>query len=109
MGLFGRKKKQTNCLAAELDGRLLNDAYRRYMDENGSPREDGLGRGGRINTANGHVILTCDGQEVFINSDINSVTCGELMSHNGAIFSGFNELTGQQDTIIVHYNARFRQ
>ncbi len=109
MGLFRKKKKVAPCLALELDGRELLDLNRRYIDENGSPREEGLGRGGRINTANGHVILTCGDREVFVNSDISTVTCGELMSHNGAIFSGFNELTGKQDTIVVHYNARFRQ
>ncbi len=109
MGLFGKKKKVPYSFAAELDGRLLIDVCRRYMDENGSPREEGLGRDGRINTANGHVIITCGEREVFVNSDITTVSCGELMSHNGALFSGFNELTGQEDTILVHYNARFRQ
>ena len=91
MGLFKRKKPEVS-VAARLDGRLLQYAVRRYMDENGNPQEDGLGKGGRINTANGHVILSCGGKDVFINSDIETVQCGELMSLAGAIFTGYNEL-----------------
>ena len=109
MGLFSRKKKQPQSVAERLDGRELQYAMRRYMDENGSPQEDGLGRGGRINTANGHVILTCGDREVFVNSDITTVHCAELLSLGGAIFTGFNELTGKEDTIVVYYQSRFRQ
>ncbi len=108
MGLF-RKKKKVESVAARLDGMELQFAARRYLDENGSPTEDGLGHGGRINTANGHVILTCGGRDVFINSDIDTVECGELMSLKGAIFTGYNEVTGQEDSIIVYYTSRFRQ
>ena len=109
MGLFSRKKKQPQSVAERLDGRELQYAMRRYMDENGSPQEDGLGRGGRINTANGHVILTCGDREVFVNSDVTAVHCAELLSLGGAIFTGFNELTGKEDTIVVYYQSRFRQ
>ncbi len=108
MGLFTKKKKEDS-VAARLDGMELQFVARRYLDENGNPREDGLGHGGRINTAHGHVILTCGGREVFVNSDIHTVECGELMSLKGAIFTGFNELIGREDTIIVYYTSRFRQ
>ena len=108
MGLFGNKKKKVprDSAAARLDGRELLYAVRRYMDADGSPREDGLGKGGRINTANGHVILTCGGREGFVNPDITTVQCGELMSLAGAIFTGYNELTGGEDTVVVYYAGR---
>jgi|GEM_PF-1916229 len=108
MALF-RKNKKTESVAERLDGMELQFLARRYLDENGSPREDGLGHGGRINTANGHVILTNSRQEVFVNHQIDTVECGELMSLKGAIFRGFNELTGREDTIVVYYTSRFRQ
>ena len=109
MALFGRKKaKKGNDTAARLDGRELLYAVRRYTDENGSPTEDGLGRGGRIDTANGHVIITCGDREVFVNGDAAAVECGELMNLSGAIFSGFNEVIGRDDTVIAYYQARFR-
>lgn len=107
MGLFKKKKAEENA-AKRLDGRLLQFAFRRYLDENGNPQEKGLGKGGRINTANGHVILSCGGKDVFINQDINSVQCGELMSLGGAIFTGYNEVIGKEDTVVVYYESRFR-
>ena len=104
---FKRKKKaEVSEIALRLDGKLLTLVARRYMDENGSPQEEGLGRGGRIDTANGHVILSTDKGEVFVNSDITTVECGELMSKGGALFSGLNELTGQEESIVCYYSKR---
>ena len=108
MALFWKKKKAEN-VAERLDGMELQFLARRYLDENGSPREDGLGHGGRINTANGHVILTNSEREVFVNHRIETVECGELMSLKGASFRGYNELTGREDTVVVYYTSRFRQ
>ncbi len=106
--MFWNKKKKpvVSEVALRLDGRELLLLARRYMDENGNPQEDGLGRGGRIDTANGHVILSNGEREVFYNSDIAAVQCAELMSLGGAIFTGFNELTGEEDTIVVYYTNR---
>ena len=52
------------------------------------------------------MILTCGGREVFVNPDITTVQCGELMSLAGAIFTGYNELTGGEDTVVVYYAGR---
>lgn len=101
-----KKKAEVSETALRLDGKLLTLVARRYMDENGSPQEEGLGRGGRIVTANGHVILSTDKGEVFVNSDISTVECGELMSKGGALFSGLNELTGQEESIVCYYTKR---
>ncbi len=109
MGLFSRKKKRKDSVAERLDGRELLYAVRRYMDGDGNPTEDGLGRGGRIDTAHGHVIISCGGKDVFVNNDVDSVECGELMSLGGAIFKGYNEIVGKEDTIIAYYQSRFRQ
>lgn len=101
-----KKKVETSKTALRLDGKLLTLVARRYMDETGSPQEEGLGRGGRIDTANGHVILSTDKGEVFVNSDISAVECGELMSKGGALFTGVNELSGQEETIVCYYTKR---
>lgn len=101
-----KKKAEVSEIALQLDGKLLTLVARRYMDENGSPQEEGLGRGGRIDTANGHVILSTDKGEVFVNSDISVVDCAELMSKGGAMFTGFNELTGKEETIVCYYTRR---
>ena len=104
--MFWKKKKEgktANETALRLDGRQLSSLALRYMDENGSPQEVGLGRGGRVDTANGHVLLWNENKEVFYNSDISSVECAELMSKNGAIFTGINEFSGREETIVVYY------
>ena len=101
-----KKKVEVSETALRLDGKLLTLVARRYIDENGSPQEEGLGRGGRIDTANGHVILTTDKGEVFVNGDISNVECGELMSKGGAMFTGVNELTGKEETIVCYYTRR---
>ena len=106
--MFWKRKKQppVNETALMLDGKELTLVARRYMDENGNPQEEGLGRGGRINTANGHVIINTDKREVFVNHDISTVECGELMSKGGALFTGYNELTGEEESIICYYTKR---
>ena len=106
--MFWRRKKKAEIseTALRLDGKLLTLVARRYIDDNGNPQEEGLGRGGRIDTANGHVILSTDKGEVFVNSDISAVECAELMSKGGAIFTGVNELTGQKETIVCYYTRR---
>lgn len=106
--MFWKRKPKSSVseTALLLDGRELTLVARRYMDENGSPKEEGLGRGGRINTANGHVIINTDKREVFKNHDISTVECGELMSKGGALFTGLNELNGQVESIICYYTKR---
>lgn len=105
--MFWRKKKpEVSETALRLDGKELTLVARRYVDENGNPQEEGLGRGGRINTANGHVILSTDKGEVFVNHDVSTVECGELMSKGGALFTGYNELNGNVESIIAYYTKR---
>lgn len=106
MFLNRKRKTQVSEAALRLDGKELTLVARRYTDENCNPQEEGLGRGGRIDTANGHVILSTDKGEVFVNSDISTVECAELMSKGGAIFTGMNELNGQEETIVCYYTKR---
>ena len=108
LGLLSRKKKGTVSAAERLDGRELLYVVRRYIDGDGNPKEDGLGHGGRIDTANGHVIISCGDKEVFVNADMAAVECAELMSLGGAIFTGYNEVIGKEDTVVAYYQSRFR-
>ena len=106
--MFWKKKKSAEIseTALRLDGKELTLVARRYIDENGNPQEEGLGRGGRINTANGHVIINTSKGDVFVNHNISTVECGELMSKGGALFTGYNELNGQTESIIAYYTNR---
>ncbi len=107
MGIFSRnreKKQQQEKedLLRRLDGRELHYVVRRNKSGSG-PAEQVLGKGGRIMTASGQVRLMAGDTEVFCNDHPETVTCGELMSLNGVMFQGYNQLLGQDDTIICYY------
>lgn len=106
MGLFSRKKNKaadTNtALLARIDGKLIRYVTRRETDENGSPRETVLGKEGRIHVLADRVAVSCNGQEVF-SCAADGVKCGELMSLEGVVFTGFNTLLGQMDTVVAYY------
>lgn len=106
MGLFSRKKSKaadTNtALLARIDGRLIRYVTRRDTDENGSPRETVLGKEGRIHVQPDYVAVSSNGKEVF-RCTPEDVKCGELMSLEGVVFTGINQLTGQMDTVVAYY------
>lgn len=108
MGLFARHREKKEREAREallrrLDGKELHYAVRRSVKADGSPAEQVLGKGGRIMTANGQLRLMAGDTEVFCNDRPETVACGELMSLNGVMFQGYNQLLDREDTIIAYY------
>mgnify|MGYP000017957307 CR=1 FL=1 len=106
MGLFGRKKAKTGGggaeLLAKIDGRLVRYVTRRGVDENGSPTETVLGKEGRIMTQNGRIVVMSGGREVF-RCAAEEASCGELMSLEGVVFTGPNELSGKRESVVAYY------
>lgn len=106
MGIFSRGKKKTadtnRELLSRIDGRLVRYVTRRGTDEDGNPTETVLGKEGRITVQHGMAAVSCDGREVF-RCDVEEVKCGELMSLEGAVFTGVNALSGQEDTVVAYY------
>ncbi len=106
MGLFSKnriKKQQQEKeeLLSRLDGRELHYVVRR--NKGNGPAEQVLGKGGRIMTASGQLRLMAGDVEVFVNDHPETVDCGELMSLNGVMFQGYNQLLDREDTVICYY------
>lgn len=105
MGLFNRKKK-TDSMPEEalraLDGRELKYVIRREQDENGSPRETVLGKGGRFMVLPDRVIVMAGGREVF-NAPLDTVKSGELMSLDGVVISGEDAVSGRFAMVVGYY------
>ena len=79
-----------------LDGRLLKYAVRRETDENGSPIEVVLGKDGRLMVLEDRVIVMAGGKEAF------SAPL-ELMSLDGVVVSGRDDVTGTYATVVGFY------
>lgn len=109
MGLFSRRKQSkeraaVDALWSRLDGKELQYVVRRTIDENGSPKEVVLGKGGRIMAPGDFIAVYAGQKQVFINHAPATVTCGELMALNGVRIEGRNELTDKQDTLLAYYS-----
>ncbi len=109
MGLFARRKYKKERalieqLMARLDGKELQYVVRRSVKEDGSPKEDVLGKGGRIMAPGDFVAVYAGQKQVFINHAPRTVTFGELMALNGVRIEGHNELTDANDVLIAYYS-----
>ncbi len=106
MGWFRRGSKKSDSMADEtlrrLDGKLLKYAARRELDENGSPVEVILGKDGRLMVLEDRVIVMAGGKEAF-SAPLASVKSGELMSLDGVVISGDDEVTGTHATVVGFY------
>lgn len=100
-----RQKKaaaQARVLLSRLDGREIQYAARRDRDEQGSPVETVLGKGGRIWLHGDEVRLSSRTADLFF-CGMNQVEAGELMSGDGLVLKGVNTLTGRQETVVAYY------
>ena len=106
MGLFSRRKQKqldTNTeLLAKIAGRIIRDVTSRGTDENGNPMETVLGKDGRINTLHDRIVISCGGTEVF-RCDTALAKCGELMSLEGVVVTGPNQVTGRTESVVAYY------
>ena len=105
-GWFRRGAKKSDSMADEalrrLDGRLLKYAVRRETDENGSPIEVVLGKDGRLMVLEDRVIVMAGGKEAF-SAPLETVKSGELMSLDGVVVSGRDDVTGTYATVVGFY------
>ena len=89
-------------LLAKIDGRIIRYVTCRGIDENGNPMETVLGKEGRINTLHDRIVISCSGTEVF-RCDTALAKCGELMSLEGVVVTGPNQVTGRTESVVAYY------
>lgn len=100
MNIFGGRKRETKSALKRVDGAAIRYATSRNSD--GSERI--LGRKGRVNLIDDRVTLLCDGKSVF-SCSVNEVSCSELLSGDGAIFSGVDCDSGQHMTVVAYFTS----
>ena len=85
-----------------MDGREVKYVTQRVRDENGNPKEEILGKAGRVAVIDGEIRVMCGAEDVFrcMASDAKYFI---LMSGNGMTVSGVNSLNGVQMDITVYY------
>ncbi len=88
-----RKKK-----AATYDNLLLE-----YVTEHVGGEEVVLGKGGSVSVRRGEVIVLCAGEIVF-RAIAKDLSCSDLLSGNGAIFSGWDLISQSERNIVVHFS-----
>lgn len=99
MGWFTKKKK--SAVPEEVlryDGKLLTYAVRRDPDG-----EIVIGKNGRICAATERLELRFDDGSVPFACPAATATCGELMSRNGVLITGDDEITGKRVSVVAYY------
>lgn len=105
MSLFSKKlPKNENSRAFRLakaktfDGLLLQ-----YVTERTDSGEIVLGKGGSVSVREGEVIVLC-AQEIVFRCPAEELSASDLLSGNGAIFTGVDTLCGRERTLVVHFS-----
>jgi len=84
--------------AAKISGQAV-----KYVTERKDDNDDIVGRGGSVTAVDNKLIIDSSGERLFI-SEIRDVDISWLMSGNGVIISGPNELEdGRHRALTVHF------
>lgn len=102
MGLFSKKSNAQKAVLKTFNGRQINYVTRR-IEENGSVRDDIIGKNGRIAVKDGMIHVICGTTDLFL-CPVKDAECNLLLSGNGATVKGFNSVINAPDSIIVYYN-----
>lgn len=102
MFLFKKKKPKNDEVLAKMDGRQIKYVTRRVRDADGNPKEEILGKSGRVICIDGEIRVMCGTTDVF-RCMAEDATCFILMSGNGMTVSGINTIDGVQMDIIVYF------
>jgi len=101
--LFKKTKKKTDIIK-KFNGKQVSYVTRR-VEDNGSVKDEIVGKSGRISINEGKVSVICGTESIYESTD-NSTDCNMLMSGNGATIEGNNQITGRYDKLIVYF-AKF--
>lgn len=98
MGFFFKKKKAVDPVWERVDGKHISYAVRRDPET-----EVVIGKDGRICAATDLLELRfTDGSIPFV-CPIEGAQCGELMSRNGVLITGDDQVTGKRISVVAYY------
>ncbi len=100
---FGKRKKVENVdVLLQMDGREIKYVTQRIRKEDGTVKENILGKRGRIVVLDGEIRVMCEAKDVFRCNAEESVYY-TLLSGDGITVSGVNKVNGEKMDIIVYY------
>ena len=101
--MFGFKKKpKEDTVLRQMDGREIKYVTKRVRKEDGTVREEILGKTGRIIVLDDEIRVMCGETDVF-RCMVADATYYMLLSGDGITVSGVNSINGQHMDIIVYY------
>lgn len=78
------------------------DKLLKYVTERGEGGDVVIARDAYICVSAGFVYVNSETASIFKCRD-NAVQSGELMSHDGVIFTGFDEISGKERSIVCYF------
>lgn len=102
MFLFKKKKPKCDEVLSKMDGRQVKYVTKRVRDESGNPKEEILGKSGRIVVIDGEIRVMCGAEDVF-RAMAEDSEYYILMSGNGMTVRGVNTLNGEHMEITAYY------
>lgn len=98
---FKRKNKNEDVLR-QMDGREIKYVTHRVKQEDGTVKEEILGKRGRIVVLNDEIVVMCGEKDVF-RCKVADAVYYTLLSGDGITVSGLNQISGEYADIIVYY------
>lgn len=107
-GWFFRYIKSKNTKSAryknELASKICSHNMKYVTVSKGEDGDTVIGRDCTCRAADGYFTVTNGKGELIFRADMNSVKLFELMSLDGAVISGFDEVSGEEKEITAHYS-----
>ena len=100
MGIFSKRKNdELAAILRNIDGKRIEYVTERNRE---TYEETVLGHNGGINFFDDKIVVMCEAHIVFC-AMIENLKFGELMSHDGVTFSGFDIDEGRDRSIVAYY------
>ncbi len=102
--MFGfKKKKNKDSMPLEMIwGLNYKPIQYASMRDPDTYKEIRLGQEGALNILGDEMHIVCGGESVFA-CQLDELSAGELMSHDGIVLKGFDRISGEQRTVTAFY------
>lgn len=100
MMIFNKAKREAKKTLSRVNGARIKYVTERSADGT----EKVIGRGGAVSINSERALLLCEGKAVF-SCPVDEVRCSELLSGDGAIFSGRDTESGRQMSVTAHFTS----
>ncbi len=102
--LFEPKNENSKRYKRYAAEKINNKALKYVTERNEKNMDVVIGKGGSIHIRdNNRLIVYAEGSDILFQGDIEQIKCSELMSLDGVIIEGFDEIKNTERKIVAHY------